>query len=217
MAASDGGRSESSNDSARTSAPTGPAPLVKDAASAARVQEAIGSQRASWRSFLPMATTSAMWRAVRAATPSRVSTVRFALGVPMGLVLSMVISAIVAPFYPLTAPMSFFLTLSTTMATGLLFAAGFPLKDAFTTAERLQLERHKAIYVERKAAIDERARQMLEHGMSGSEIEAELGPEWRRVREDYDDAIAGFETTNGATQPALSARPLENPPRSPRT
>lgn len=212
MAASDGGRSEGSNDPASKSAPTGEAPLVNPAASAARVHAPSAKPQAP--ELLALRTpvlTGAMERAVKASTPSRATAVRFAVGVPVGLIVSMVVSALLTMAYPLTAPMSFFLTLSTTMATAILFARGFPLKDAFTNKEHLQLERLRALYDMRMEPIDRRAKQMHEHGMTGPEIEAALGSEWRRVREDHDRALVGLDA-GGATRPALPAEAPENPP-----
>ncbi len=207
MAASDGGRSEGSNDPASTGAPTGRASLADDPA--ARAPGA--SSPAAWTSSLPGAAAGAMQRAVKASTPSRITVVRFALGMPVGLVISMTLCGLLALVYPLTAPMAFFLTLSTTMATGILLARGLPLKDAFTNEERLRLERLQDLYDMRMEPIDRRAKQMQAHGMSGAEIEAALGPEWRRVREEYDGALAALGATREDPRPALPA----GPPRPP--
>lgn len=216
MAASDGGRSEGSNDPASMGAPTGEAPLVNRTAAAARVSDPSAKLPVSGRSALPMTIVSgAMARAVKASTPSRATAVRFALGVPVGLVVSMVISALVTLFYPLTVPMSFFLTLSTTMATAILFARGFPLKDAFTNKERLQLERLRDLYDMRMEPIDRRAAQMREHGMTGPEIEAALGPEWQRVREEHDRSLAALDAAAGATLPVLPAEAPKDRQSSP--
>lgn len=191
MAASDGGRSEGSNDPASKSAPTGEAQLVDPAASAGRASSA-KPQAPGPLALRPPILAGAMERAVKASTPSRATTVRFVLGLPAGVVVSMVGSSLLTLAYPLTAPMSFFLTLSTTIATALLFARGFPLKDAFTNKEHLQIERLRALYDMRMEPIDRRAKQMQEHGMTGPEIEAALGPEWQRVREEHDRALVGL-------------------------
>lgn len=52
--------------------------------------------------------------------------------------------------------------------------------------------------------------------MSGPEIEAALGPEWQRVRADYDRALAALSTTSAASRPALPPEAPEGPPSSPK-
>lgn len=145
----------------------------------------------------------AMAVAVKASTATEARVVRFSLGVPVGLLLSALASALLAPSFPLTAPMAFFLTVSLTIATGIFFAAGFPLRDAFTTEERRMLERVDILYRKQMNALSERVAEMRDNGMAGPEIEARIGPERDRVIGELRSALQKIQLPESVAHSAL--------------
>jgi hypothetical protein len=146
----------------------------------------------------------AMARAVAVSIATPAMAVRFALGLPVGLVASMVACAVLTALIPLTAPMAFFLTLSLTSATGILFVRGFPLKDVFDSQERMALERAKALYEMRAEALDRRAGQLREGGMTNREIAEKLEGEQQRALEDYQAELVRIAKANPRIERAVT-------------
>lgn len=132
------------------------------------------------------AVAKAVERAVASSTTTPGRTVRFALGVITGFVASMALVGVLALVYPMSAPFALlYLVLPVTIATGLVFTRIIPLKDGFTTAAHLKLERAQYLLKAKNEALDIREAQMRQNDVPGPEIEALLRPDRQRAQEEY--------------------------------
>ncbi len=137
---------------------------------------------------------SATVRAIEASTRTPRQTVRFALGVPVGFLASSIIVGLVELLFPLQAPAILWgFVLPGTIGMGILFARVFPLEDVFTSAELALLERAETIRGLKNRAREADEAQMRRNGLTGSEIEARLGPDRELAQREYLKVLASIE------------------------
>lgn len=157
-------------------------------------------------------------KAVAVSTTIPDKAVRFALGVSVGGLLSWLAAAVLEPLYPFTAPRSFFLMLSLSMAMGILFARTRFWDGVFTSSEEKQLERAQQRFTMEMNALDAREAQMRRNGLTGREIEEKLEPERNRVLAALQNVLAaipvGAEGEKAVMAAIETTKPKELPPKS---
>ncbi len=140
-------------------------------------------------------TRTAVDRSIR----SRVKVTLFALGFPIGLLVSTVVISLLAMVYPVTAPMALFWTISIAFASALLLSR-VPLYGVFTSEEARAIERIGELYTLEVAAIDDEERRLMACGTDRREIEAQLSPKRDEVAGTYREELAKI---RGTSSPAL--------------